>query len=211
MADESYHADNVSIRSAGTVCYVAALDTTLRTPSPEPFVEEPEDENDFDPAFRLMVEQSKSLKETFQKRSLEYGELKYELRRARDFYDHLYRIDFNVSSAILATQEILEVSSFTFRDFRSHLSRQKHQQKEFFGSRVTRIRTTFDQLERLAEENEVLLDKLRVLHYPVEEFQHIARRDKLMRSQNNLDFVIKELHEELSAFLSSRLTIIYSE
>ncbi|CAD0108573.1 unnamed protein product [Aureobasidium uvarum] len=211
MADESHDADNVSVRSGRTVCYVAALDPTLRTPSPEPFVEDAEDENEFDPAFHLLLEQSKSLKEIFQKRSLEYGQLKYELRRARDIYDHLYRIDFNVSSTILATEEILEVSNFTFRDLDSHLSRQKRQQKEFFGSRVTRVRATFEQLERLAEDNEVLLEKLRVLHYPVEEFQHIARRDRLMRSQNNFDFVIKELCEELSAFLSSRSAITYSE
>jgi hypothetical protein len=39
MADESYDTRNVSRRSPGTVCYVAALDTTLRTPSPEPYIE----------------------------------------------------------------------------------------------------------------------------------------------------------------------------
>jgi hypothetical protein len=39
MADELYDTEDVSRRSPGTVCYVAALDTTLRTPSPDPFIE----------------------------------------------------------------------------------------------------------------------------------------------------------------------------
>jgi hypothetical protein len=39
MADELHDSEDVSRRSPGTVCYVAALDTTLRTPSPEPFIE----------------------------------------------------------------------------------------------------------------------------------------------------------------------------
>jgi hypothetical protein len=39
MADEPHDMEDVSRRSPGTVCYVAALDTTLRIPSPEPFIE----------------------------------------------------------------------------------------------------------------------------------------------------------------------------
>ena len=39
MADESNDPSDVSRRSPGTICYVAALDTTLRTPSPEPYIE----------------------------------------------------------------------------------------------------------------------------------------------------------------------------
>jgi hypothetical protein len=39
MADEIDDTREVFIRSPGTVCYVAALDHTLRTPSPEPFIE----------------------------------------------------------------------------------------------------------------------------------------------------------------------------
>jgi hypothetical protein len=39
MADELHDTENASRRSPGTVCYVAALDTTVRSPSPEPFIE----------------------------------------------------------------------------------------------------------------------------------------------------------------------------
>jgi hypothetical protein len=39
MADDLCDTREVFRRSPGTVCYVAALDHTLRTPSPEPFIE----------------------------------------------------------------------------------------------------------------------------------------------------------------------------
>jgi len=39
MADELWNLSDISRRSPGTVCYVATLDPTRRTPSPEPSIE----------------------------------------------------------------------------------------------------------------------------------------------------------------------------
>ncbi|KAG9699301.1 hypothetical protein KCU95_g5407, partial [Aureobasidium melanogenum] len=186
-------------------CYVAALHTTARTPSPKPPVDEFDVENEYDPVCRSLREQSQSLKWSFQKQSTEYDMLKYEFRRVSVIYDTYYRSDYNTESTILATEEISEVERDTLRSIQARLYYENLQQKQFFGRYVERARAIFEQLEVLYESSDVLLDKLRVLHYPVDEVRHIARRDKLFHAQKSLDFVIKERHQEVSAFLSSRL------
>lgn len=156
-----------------------------------------------------MREQSESLKISFQKCLNEYDQLKYELRRVTVIYDHVYRSDPNSPSSTLADKEILEVDGDTLRRVQSRLHHEELEQKQFFGAYVRRARAVFEHLEVLYEASDVLLDKLRVLHYPVDEVRHIARRDKLVHAQKTLDFVIKELHAELSAFLYSRLVTTY--
>jgi hypothetical protein len=221
--------EDVSRRSPGTVCYVAALDTTLRIPSPEPFIEvslflttaagglgwlviqESDDENDYDPAFRLLLEQSDSLKETFQKRSYEYGHLKYELRRAVAYFGDSHLNGHKVTNSILANNDILDIDSAIVDDSRAYLCRSKFLHQRFFSSYVGRVRITFEQLDLLLEDNNSLLDKLQVLHYPFEKNKHITRRDKLVQVQTNLNFLIKDLSDEISVLLSSRLVAHFSE
>ncbi|KAH0261483.1 hypothetical protein KCU91_g13990, partial [Aureobasidium melanogenum] len=188
-------------------CYVAALHTTTRTPSPKPPVDEFDVENEYDPACRSLREQSQSLRWSFKEQSTEYDMLKYEFRRVSVIYDTYFRSDYNTESTILATQEISEVDRDTLRSIQARLYHENLQQKQFFGRYVERAKAIFEQLEVLYESSDVLLDKLRVLHYSVDESRHIARRDKLFHAQKTLDFVIKELHEEVSAFLSSRLAL----
>lgn len=91
----------------------------------------------------------------------------------------------------------MEVDGDTLRSVRGQLFHEDLEQKKSFGIYVKRARTIFEQLEVLFEASDFLLDKLRVLHYPVDEVRHIARRDKLLHAQKDLDFVIKELHSEL--------------
>ncbi|KAG9603533.1 hypothetical protein KCU77_g1785, partial [Aureobasidium melanogenum] len=191
-------------------CYVAALHTTTRTPSPKPPVDEFDVENEYDPACRSLREQSQSLRWSFKEQSTEYDMLKYEFRRVSVIYDTYFRSDYNTESTILATQEISEVDRDTLRSIQARLYHENLQQKQFFGRYVERAKAIFEQLEVLYESSDVLLDKLRVLHYPVDESRHIARRDKLFHAQKTLDFVIKELHEEVSAFLSSTLAASFS-
>ncbi|KAG9568742.1 hypothetical protein KCU79_g2131, partial [Aureobasidium melanogenum] len=199
MADENYG----TLTEWGWVpsepCYVAALYTTARTPSPKPPMDEFDVENEYDPACRSLREQSQSLKWSFQKQSTEYDMLKYEFRRVSVIYDTYFRSDYNAESTILATEEISEVERDTLQSIQARLYYENLQQKQFFGRYIERAKAIFEQLEVLYEGSDVLLDKLRVLHYPVDEFRHIARRDKLFHAQKSLDFVIKELHEQVFA------------
>ncbi|CAD0088286.1 unnamed protein product, partial [Aureobasidium mustum] len=195
MADNNYGVLTIWGWEPHTPCYVAALHTTNRTPSPDLSPDELDVENEYDPAFRSLREQSQSLKISFQKCLNEYDQLKYELRRVTIIYDHVHRGDPNSPSSTLADQDILEVDGNTLRRVQSRLYYEKLEQEQFFV---------------LFEASDVLLDKLRVLHYAVDEARHIARRDKLVHVQMNLDFVIKELHGEISALLSSRSAINYS-
>lgn len=167
-------------------------------------------ENEYDPAFRSLRGQSESLKRTFQDLSFEYGGLKYESRRVAAIYDHFYRSGNNTPSLTLTTQDISKVDRDTLDGVHAQLHFENLQQREFFEIYVRRARIIFEQLEVLFESSDVLLDKLSVLHYPTDEVRHIARRDKLLHAQKNLDFLIKELHSEVSAFLSSRLATTYS-
>ena len=157
-----------------------------------------------------MLKDSESLKETFQKQSLAYGHLKYELRRAVAYFKHGVHSDNDIAERLLAFN-IIYAPRGTLNEASRNRARTERRQKEFFGSRVTRVRTIFEQLELLLEDNKSLLDNLQTLHYPVEEIRHIARRDKLVQSHNNLDFLIKDLCDEISTLLSSRLVANFSE
>jgi hypothetical protein len=159
----------------------------------------------------LLLEQSDSLKETFQKRSFEYGHLKYELRRVVAYFGDPYSVGHNITNSILANNDIMDIDSAIVEHARADLSRSKLHHQRFFGSYVGRVRTTLKQLELLLEDNNSLLDKLQVLHYPLEENKHIARRDKLVQVQTKLDFLIKDLCDEISVLLSSRLVAHFSE
>ncbi|KAG9752289.1 hypothetical protein KCU73_g6141, partial [Aureobasidium melanogenum] len=140
----------------------------------------------YDPACRSLREQSQSLKWSFQKQSTEYDMLKYEFRRVSVIYDTYFRSDYNAESTILATEEISEVERDTLQSIQARLYYENLQQKQFFGRYIERAKAIFEQLEVLYEGSDVLLDKLRVLHYPVDEFRHIARRDKLFHAQKTL-------------------------
>jgi hypothetical protein len=174
-------------------------------------IQESDDENDYDPAFHSLLEQSDSLKETFQKRSFEYGHLKYELRRAVAYFGDPHSPSHNITNSILANNDIMNIHSVIIDHACADLSRSKFHHQRFFSSYVGRVRTTFAQLELLLEDNNSLLDKLQVLHYPLEEHKHIARRNKLVQVQTNLDFLIKDLCDEISVLLSSRLVAHFSE
>lgn len=115
------------------------------------------------------------------------------------------------TSYMLAIKEILELSPDILRNACTKLSIEENRQKLFFASWVERVRITFEQLKLLIEDNNSLLDKLGVLHYPVEETKHIARRDKLVHSHTNLDFLIKDFCDEISTLLSSRLVANFSK
>ncbi|KAH0268431.1 hypothetical protein KCU91_g9415, partial [Aureobasidium melanogenum] len=192
-------------------CYVAALHTTPRTPSPKLPHDEFDVESEYDTACRSLLEQSQKLKWSFKEQSTEYDMLKYEFRRVTVIYDTYFRRDYNPESTILATKDISEVDTDTLRSIEVRLDHSDLDQKQFFGRYVERAKAIFEQLEVLYESSDVLLDKLRVLHYPVDEVRHIARRDKLFHAQKSLDFVIKELHEQVSDFLSSRLAVSFSD
>jgi len=174
-------------------------------------MQESDDENDHDPAFSLLLNESESLKETFQEQSLGYGHLKYELRRAVAYFNHGFGPSRDISSLVLAVMEITDAPQYTLGHISANCAKTERRQKEFFGFYVRRFRTIFGQLELLIEHNDSLLDKLGVLHYPVEEITHIARRDKLVQSHNNLDFLIKDLCDEISILLSSSLVAHFSE
>ncbi|KAH0284419.1 hypothetical protein M436DRAFT_61772 [Aureobasidium namibiae CBS 147.97] len=206
MAEEPYDSSIVSGRSPGTVCYVAALDPTRRTPSPEPFIE-----TDHDPAFSLLLEEFESLKETFQKRSLAYGHLKYELRRVVAYFKHGFPNGNGVAELLLAVVDITNIPQHIVDEVSANRARMDRRQKEFFGSHVKRVKIIFERLGLLLEDNKSLLDKLRVLHYPIEETKHITRRDKLVQAHNNLDFLINDLCDEISIMLSSRLVAKFSK
>jgi hypothetical protein len=137
--------------------------------------------------------------------SLDYGHLKYEMRRAVAYYDHGRHHRPMDTSYMLAIKEILELSPDVLAYACTKFSIEENRQKQFFTSWVKRVRTTFKQLELLLQDNNSLLDKLGVLHYPIEETKHIARHDKLVQSHTNLDFLIKDLCDEISTLLSSRL------
>ncbi|KAG9604316.1 hypothetical protein KCU77_g1392, partial [Aureobasidium melanogenum] len=210
MADENYGTLTEWGWFPSEPCYVAALHTTARTPSPKPPADEFDVENEYDPTCRSLREQSQSLKWSFQKQSTEYDMLKYEFRRVSVIYDTYFRSHYNTESTILATEEISEVERDTLRSIQARLYHENLQQKQFFGRYIERAKAIFEQLEVLYESSDVLLDKPRILHYPVDESRHIARRDKLFHAQKSLDFVIKERHQEVSAFLSSRLAASFS-
>jgi mevalonate kinase len=159
----------------------------------------------------LLLKQSKGVKEIFQFRSLDYGHLKYEMRRVVAYYNHGRHHRPMDTSHMLAIKEVLELSPDVLRYACTKLSIEENRQKQFFSSWVKRVRTTFKQLELLLEDNNSLLDKLGVLHYPVEETKHIARRDRLFQSHTNLDFLMKDLCDEISASLSSRLVANFSK
>jgi hypothetical protein len=159
----------------------------------------------------LLLEQSDSLKETFQKRSYEYGHLKYELRRAVAYFGDPHSHGHNITNSILANNDIMDIHSVIIDHACADLSRSRFHHQRFFSSYVGRVRTTFEQLELLLEDNNSLLDQLQVLHYPLEENRHITRRDKLVQVQTNLEFLIKDLRDEISALLSSRLVAHFSE
>jgi hypothetical protein len=158
-----------------------------------------------------LLEESHSLKDTFQSRSFEYGHLKYELRRVVAYFGDPYSLHHKVTNSILANNDIMNIDSFIIDDARADLYRSKLHHQRFFSSYVRRVRTTFEQLQLLLEDNNSLLGKLQVLHYPLEENKHIARRNKLVQVQTNLDFLIKDLCDEISALLSSRLVAHFSE
>ncbi|KAG9695519.1 hypothetical protein KCU95_g13495, partial [Aureobasidium melanogenum] len=166
-------------------------------------------ESEYDPACRSLREQSQKLKWSFKEQSTEYDMLKYEFRRVTVIYDTYFRRDYNTESTILATKDISEVDTDTLRSIQVRLDHSDLDQKQFFGRYIERAKAIFEQLEILYESSDVLLDRLRVLHYPVDEVRHIARRDKLFHAQKSLDFVIKELHEQVSEFLSSRLAVSF--
>jgi hypothetical protein len=156
-----------------------------------------------------LLEESENLKATFQKDSLGYGLLKYELRRAAAYYDH-GNAGYD-PSRVLINQEILEIGQDVLYLARAKLSDEQSRQKRFFTSRVGQVKATLKRLELLKEDNNSVLDKLRVLHYPIEETRHIKRRDKLVQSQINVDHLIKELYDEILILLSSRLVAYFSE
>lgn len=157
----------------------------------------------------MLLEESESLEDTFQKQSLEYGLLKYELRRAAAYYNH-GNIGYN-PSLVLINNELLEIGQDILYLARAKLSDEQLRQSRFFTSRVGQAKATLKHLELLKEDNNSVLDKLRVLHYPIEETRHINRRDKLVQSQTNLDFLIEELCDEILILLSSRLVAYFSE
>jgi hypothetical protein len=156
-----------------------------------------------------LLEESESLEDTFQKQSLGYGLLKYELRRAAAYYNHGHAV-YN-PSLVLIKQEILEIGQDILYLARAKLSDEQLRQSRFFTSRVNQLKATLRHLEFLREDNNLVLDKLRVLHYPIEETRHIKRRDKLVQSQTNLGFLIEELCDEILILLSSRLVAYFSE
>ena len=174
-------------------------------------MQESDDENDHDPAFSLLLHESESLKGTFQKQSLAYGHLKYELRRAVAYFKHGSYAGDHIAERYLRILNITDAPPYTLDEVFKNRARTQRQQEEFFASRVTRVRTIFNQLELLLEDNKSLSDKLRVLHYPVEETKHTTRRDQLVQSHINLDFLIKDLCDEISTLLSSRLVAHFSE
>lgn len=133
------------------------------------------------------------------------------MRRAVAYYDHGRHHRPMDTSYMLAIKEILELSPDILRNACTKLSIEENRQKLFFASWVERVRITFEQLKLLIEDNNSLLDKLGVLHYPVEETKHIARRDKLVHSHTNLDFLIKDFCDEISTLLSSRLVANFSK
>lgn len=151
------------------------------------------------------------MKETFQKESLAYGHLKYELRRAVAYFEHGISDFEGIWDLILNLVDIDYVTDSMVDELSAQRARTDRRQKDFFGSRVKRVRNIFKQLELLLETNNSLLDKLQVLHYPVEETKHITRRDKLVKSHNNLDFLIKDLCDEVSIMLSSSVVANFSE
>jgi hypothetical protein len=156
-----------------------------------------------------LLEESRGLKDTFQKQSLEYGLLKYELRRAAAYYAH-GQSGFD-PSIVLINHEILEVGQDILFLARAKLSSEQMRQNRFFTSRVGQVKATLKHLKLLREDNNSILDKLRVLHYLIEETRHIKRRDKLVQSQTNLEFLIEELCNEILILLSSRLVAHFSE
>lgn len=175
-------------------------------------MQEFEDQHDRDPAFSLLLNESESLKEIFQKQSLAYGHLKYELRRAVAYFKHgFHNFDEVIWNRVLAVVDIMILPPYTLDEVSEKRARTDRRQKEFFRTRVKRVKTIREHLELLLESNNCLLDKLQVLHYPVEESKHIARRDKLVQSHINLDFLIKDLCDEISALLSSSLVANFSE
>jgi hypothetical protein len=156
-----------------------------------------------------LLEESESLKDTFQKQSFEYGLLKYELRRAAAYYEHGH-IGFD-PSRVLINLEILEIGQDVLHSARAKLFDEQLRQNRFFTSRVGQVRATLRHLEHIKEDNNSVLDRLRVLHYPIEETRHIKRRDKLVQSQTNLDLLIEELCDEILILMSSRLLAYFSE
>lgn len=174
-------------------------------------MQESDDENDHDHGFSLLLNQSEDLKETFQKESLAYGHLKYELRRAVAHFEHGFNAGIHVAERFLSIANITDAPPYTLDEVSKNRARTQRRQKEFFASRVNRVRTIFNQLELLLEDNQSLSDRLRVLHYPIVETKHISRRDKLIQSHNNLDFLIKDLCDEIFILLSSSLVAHFSE